>query len=218
MNTQSNRSAVLQRILSGLLTAYFVFCMWTLYAIGGQANLVKLRVFLVSLLLLFILERLFYHGQEGTGKRSGGWLRFFILYTWYSLLITCLLFYLWHPLDNRFGFMCGLVLISLGLGMRLWSVHVLGKYFSTQVEIWQGQIVVESGPYRYIRHPAYLGSLLMAIGYPLFMNTWGVLFLSMIFILLLILRIREEEAVLQEQLSGYTAYCLRTKRLLPGVW
>ena len=208
----------LSSLLTTLLTGYFIFTMWTLYAIGKQANLMKLRVFLISLIGVFLLERLIYRGKEGAGNQSGGWLRFFIFFTWYALLATSLLVYLLHPLENFAWSAVGLAFIVLGLFMRLWGIRTLGRFFSTQVETWQGQTVVQDGPYRWIRHPAYLGSLMIGIGYPLLMSTWWVLGLSAAFIVVLLLRIREEEAYLKQQLPAYAKYCNHTKRLIPRVW
>jgi protein-S-isoprenylcysteine O-methyltransferase Ste14 len=78
--------------------------------------------------------------------------------------------------------------------------------------------VVEAGPYRFIRHPSYAGSMLVVLGMPLVMDAYLSLILSVVLITLFNLRLRMEEVVLAERLKGYAAYQQRTHRLIPGVW
>lgn len=58
----------------------------------------------------------------------------------------------------------GLILILLGAGLFIWARRMLGKFYSGHVSVVEGQPLVQSGPYRFIRHPAYMGYLLMALG------------------------------------------------------
>ncbi len=76
------------------------------------------------------------------------------------------------------------------------------------------QELVEEGVYRYIRHPIYLGDLLLLAGFELALNSWlalGVLVLAPV----VLRQAREEEKVLLVNLPGYRDYCARTKRFIP---
>jgi protein-S-isoprenylcysteine O-methyltransferase len=64
-------------------------------------------------------------------------------------------------------FIAGICLMVLGVALRWYSVSVLGKYFTFDVAIQSGQVLVEAGPYRYVRHPSYSGALLSLLGFGL---------------------------------------------------
>jgi protein-S-isoprenylcysteine O-methyltransferase Ste14 len=114
----------------------------------------------------------------------------------------------------------GLVLMWLGLGLRIWAIGALGSSFRTTVEVDAGQAVVDSGPYRWIRHPSYAGILLIAAGYGLALGNWvSLAILLVIPAIAMVRRITVEEATLAQVLGDpYTGYQRRTKRLVPGVW
>lgn len=114
----------------------------------------------------------------------------------------------------------GLAFLLAGLTIRIWAVVVLGAAFRTTVEVDVGQAVVDSGPYRWVRHPAYTGLLLVGAGIGLAVGNW----LSLVVLILLPLpamlrRIAVEEVILTKVMgASYTAYQARTKRLVPGLW
>src|SRR5262245_12486468 len=66
----------------------------------------------------------------------------------------------------------GLIAMWLGLGLRIWSVAVLGSAFRTTVEVDPGQPVVSRGPYEWIRHPSYSGLLLIVSGFGVAKGNW----------------------------------------------
>jgi protein-S-isoprenylcysteine O-methyltransferase Ste14 len=114
----------------------------------------------------------------------------------------------------------GPIVMWAGLVVRIWAIVVLGKSFRTTVEVDAGQQVVDTGPYRWVRHPSYTGILLLMVGLSLVYGNW--LALAVLLVLptgVLIHRIFVEEAVLTEVIGrAYTDYAARTKRLVPGVW
>jgi protein-S-isoprenylcysteine O-methyltransferase Ste14 len=117
------------------------------------------------------------------------------------------------------AFYLGIGVLITGVLLRQWSVAVLGRYFSRTVGVQEGQTVVDRGPYRLVRHPAYTGSLLTIVGLGLVLQSWGaVLVLLAFFGVAFGYRIHVEEAVLTSKLGDeYVEYAKRTKRLIPYI-
>jgi protein-S-isoprenylcysteine O-methyltransferase Ste14 len=112
----------------------------------------------------------------------------------------------------------GVVLFAAGGAVRIWPVFVLGHRFSGLVAIQPGHTLVTSGPYRFIRHPSYLGLLVNSLGWSLAFRSGVGILLTSFLIPLLIARIRAEEKLLRSEFGNeYNAYCAHTSRLIPGV-
>lgn len=114
----------------------------------------------------------------------------------------------------------GLALETAGLLLRAWSMRELGASYSRTLRT-QGeqQPVVETGPYRLIRHPGYLGSILTWAGFALTARSAPAL--AVIVALLggaYRRRILAEERMLNRDLPGYADYAGRTRRLVPFLW
>ena len=113
----------------------------------------------------------------------------------------------------------GLALELTGIGIRAWSMRTLGRAYTRTLRTEGGQRVVDDGPYRLVRHPGYLGSLLIWTGFGLASQS-----LPAATVVVAVVgdayrrRIEAEEALLVRDLPGYAAYAGRTKRLLPSVW
>ena len=107
-----------------------------------------------------------------------------------------------------------------GLAFRWYAIHVLGKFFTRTVATRAGQYVVQSGPYRLIRHPSYSGALLMFLGMGIAMTNWAALLAIMVGAGIgYAWRVHIEEQVLCADLGRpYRDYMLRTKRFVPFVW
>jgi protein-S-isoprenylcysteine O-methyltransferase Ste14 len=114
----------------------------------------------------------------------------------------------------------GVALMWLGIGLRVWAVVALGRFFRRVVVIQEGHRVVSSGPYRHLRHPAYAGNLIAAAGLGIALGNWLSLAILIVLPLLGHLpRIRVEEAELERALGEeYLSYEARTSRLVPGLW
>jgi protein-S-isoprenylcysteine O-methyltransferase Ste14 len=112
----------------------------------------------------------------------------------------------------------GLVLIPLGLGLREWAIFKLGRFFSRVVEIEASHRLVTDGPYRWFRHPAYTGMVLIYLGIVLAFGTWlGTLVALILMLSATLYRIRIEEQVLVEAFGKeYREYMHRTWKLFPG--
>jgi len=114
----------------------------------------------------------------------------------------------------------GLAVIALGLVLRLWAILVLGRSFTVDVAIRPGQALLQQGPYRWVRHPAYTGSLLSFVGLALAEASWvGAAVILVPITLAFLQRIAIEERALQGAFPAeYPAYAARTRRLVPWLY
>ncbi len=113
----------------------------------------------------------------------------------------------------------GLALMALGIALRFYAVSVLGRFFTPVVMVGSDQHVVDTGPYRWIRHPSYTGLLVTITGVLVASTNWLTLVGILPILAGLLYRIRVEEQALEEELGEpYRSYMQRTKRLLPFVY
>ena len=120
----------------------------------------------------------------------------------------------------RFMVYLGCLFIAFGVTIRLIAIITLKQQFTTKVSIIEGHKIVETGIYKAIRHPAYLGYLAVMLGIGLVLGNWvGLTALVVLPLLGILYRIHVEESVLLDYFgSAYQEYANRTKRLLPGIW
>src|SRR5262249_11873811 len=113
----------------------------------------------------------------------------------------------------------GLTLWLLGLTRTGWAYRTLGRYFSLDVQVQTNHRVVDSGPYRFLRHPGYAGALFGLLGLGAALQSWlSVLVLLLAATAAFAYRIRTEEKFLIAELGDeYVQYMARTKRLVPYV-
>lgn len=129
-------------------------------------------------------------------------------------------------LDHRMGWstvpagvsLLGNVLVAAGLAIAMVVIAQNG-YAASTVRVETGQQVVSGGVYKSIRHPMYVGSLIMMVGIPLALGSyWGLLFV-ILGVAVIVFRILDEEKLLTEELAGYREYAQRVRyRLMPNVW
>ena len=114
----------------------------------------------------------------------------------------------------------GVAVMWAGIGLRAWAIATLGRFFRRDIQVAEDQVVVRSGPYAAIRHPAYAGNLLMLAGFGIVLANWASLAaLVVIPVLGHMPRIVVEDALLTDRLGEpYRAYARTTARLVPGVW
>lgn len=112
----------------------------------------------------------------------------------------------------------GDVLLAAGLGIGM-LVIIQNSYAASTVTVETGQKVVAGGVYRFVRHPMYVGNVVMMVGAPLALGSyWGLLFV-LPGVVVLIFRILDEEKLLNQELAGYSEYSQRVRyRLMPFVW
>jgi protein-S-isoprenylcysteine O-methyltransferase Ste14 len=117
-------------------------------------------------------------------------------------------------------FIVGTVIVILGIALRQWSVLALGKFFTVQVQIRSDQTVVDTGPYRWVRHPSYTAIIMSFVGIGVALENWlSLLVLIVVPTIGLVVRIRvEEKALLASLGEPYRAFSVSRARLIPKVW
>ena len=129
-------------------------------------------------------------------------------------------------LDYRFGWsqvpawvsIVGAVMVAVGLGMAM-LVIIQNHYASANITIEDGQPLVNTGLYGVVRHPMYLGNVILLTGMALALGSYWALLIVVGGVLLMAVRIFDEEKLLTEQLAGYRQYIHDVRyRLVPWVW
>ena len=121
------------------------------------------------------------------------------------------------PLALHIG---GLVGSVLGWALFMWAMGA-NAFFSEAVRIQEerGHTVATGGPYRYVRHPGYVGAILALLATPLLLGSLWALVPAGVAVIGYVVRTALEDKVLQEELDGYKEYARQTRyRLLPGIW
>ena len=140
--------------------------------------------------------------------------------------IAFLLVIIFPSVDHRFSWssvptaicLVGDIVVVLGL-VIVFFVFRENSFTSATIETEKEQKVITTGPYALVRHPMYIGALLMLLGVPLALGSWwGILALIPITIVI-ILRLLDEENYLLRNLSGYKNYYAKVQyRLVPYIW
>jgi len=132
-------------------------------------------------------------------------------------------------LDTRFGWppvipmwlqLAASVAIGLSYLLFAWAMSS-NRFFSAivRVQLDRGHTVVSTGPYRYVRHPAYAGMLIFGLATPFLLGSLWALIPAVMLDAAVIARTALEDATLQRELDGYAAYARQVQyRLVPGVW
>jgi protein-S-isoprenylcysteine O-methyltransferase Ste14 len=114
----------------------------------------------------------------------------------------------------------GYALLGAGIAVSAWA-QAVNRFFEPGVRIQRerGQNIISSGPYAFVRHPGYVGALMMFAGIALALASWWALVPAVWAGAVLILRTSWEDALLQAELDGYADYARRVRfRLVPGIW
>jgi protein-S-isoprenylcysteine O-methyltransferase Ste14 len=114
----------------------------------------------------------------------------------------------------------GLVAFVISFAFDIWAIAV-NNFYSRVVRIQEdrGQYVVTDGPYRFVRHPSYVGSIASWLCTALALGSWWALLPAVLVGLVFVVRTALEDRTLHEELPGYVEYAQRVRyRLLPGVW
>jgi protein-S-isoprenylcysteine O-methyltransferase Ste14 len=130
-------------------------------------------------------------------------------------------------LDERFGWerdlsiawqVAGATVLAVGLGFPSWAM-ITNPYIWSEESIQSGQTVCSAGPYRFVRHPAYAGLTLQALGVPILLGSLWALIPGITAAVCIIIATSSEDRVLQTELPGYQDYIQKVRfRLVPGIW
>jgi protein-S-isoprenylcysteine O-methyltransferase Ste14 len=129
-------------------------------------------------------------------------------------------------LDHRFGWshvplaivIAGDALVVLGF-LIVFFVFKENTFTAATIEVAADQRVIATGPYARVRHPMYVGGLILLLGTPLALGAWWGLVMFVALALVIVFRLLDEETFLAQHLPGYTDYCRRVRyRLVPGLW
>jgi protein-S-isoprenylcysteine O-methyltransferase Ste14 len=128
--------------------------------------------------------------------------------------------YEWSPQLGLAIQIAALAVVALGYGLASWAM-ASNPFFSRTVRIQmdRGQTVASGGPYRYVRHPGYVGTIVTALTTPLALGSLWALILGGLSALLMVVRTVLEDKMLLDELDGYKEYARRVRyRLAPGIW
>lgn len=232
MNNQNQKETLGIRLILKSFFILFVFVAVT-FLVAGRVDywqgwvfngLNILFIFLTYLLLMdrkdLIKERL----KPGEGMKQ--WDKIYYAVStplFFVMLILSILDsvrFSWGPTVPFSFVVFGIILYCLGQFIGLWA-KMANRFFSSVVRIQhdRNQTVCTAGPYRFVRHPGYLGGVIFTLGTPLMLGSfWGLL---PAFITLLSLGVRTylEDTTLKRELSGYVLYTTKVKyRLIPFLW
>jgi protein-S-isoprenylcysteine O-methyltransferase Ste14 len=140
--------------------------------------------------------------------------------------VYLLIIFILPGFDVRYGWSnvpAWLCLAADGVVLASYILYLLvlktNTFASRVIEVEQGQQVITSGPYALVRHPMYLAMILMMTATPLALGSYWAMLPSVLFILLLAARAKNEEELLLTELKGYREYTQKVRyRLFPGVW
>jgi len=126
----------------------------------------------------------------------------------------------WEPRVQLNITIASILPFLIGHFVLLWAKRA-NRFFSSvvRIQVDRKQTVCKDGPYRFVRHPGYLGGLLSWMATPLVLGSFWALIPATASTLLIVARTHLEDTTLQKELSGYSAYTKEVSyRLLPGVW
>jgi protein-S-isoprenylcysteine O-methyltransferase Ste14 len=128
--------------------------------------------------------------------------------------------YGWSPKFSWWVYILSTLVYLFGQAIFLWAKRT-NRFFSAVVRIQKdrGQQVCQEGPYKYVRHPGYIGGIFFTILTPILLGSlWGLIPQGIV-IVYMIVRTKLEDDTLKKELPGYVEYANKVKyRLVPGIW
>ncbi len=167
--------------------------------------------------------------RRSRGGDSGGADRGSLVLLWVVIVISITLAYSFSYTEPVASFgdilkaplrIVGLAVFVAGLALRWYAIIHLGRFFTVNVAIASDNSVIDTGPYKYVRHPSYTGALMAFLGLGLCLANWLSLACAIVpTVGAFLWRIRIEEAALLNGLGDkYRDYMRHTQRLIPGIF
>jgi protein-S-isoprenylcysteine O-methyltransferase Ste14 len=228
----SSASKDLKRLLKAFILFVLLGCL--LFLTSGQVDWVMAWIFLIGFIAgLFVTSMMLGSNREEliqerftAHEDAKGWDK--ILSTSYSYL-TLFITLPVAGLDRRFRWsletnlllqIISLIIALVGYVLIIWAM-ASNRFFSRIVRIQKdrGHSVISTGPYRYVRHPGYVGMFLFALMTPLTLGSLWALIPGGLAACVILMRTALEDRTLLEELEGYDEYAQQIRsRLIPGVW
>ncbi|MCB2357087.1 methyltransferase family protein [Clostridium estertheticum] len=177
--------------------------------------------YLISEMIIWVFTSLISRNQSGE-KQNGDKGSYFLLVTGSVSIIFLNLICRKHlpfVLPILF-FWIGIFFIITGVLLRSYSVWILRNFFTLSVQVNSTQKIIQTGPYKYLRHPSYSGSILSLIGIALsFRSFEGILGTLIIIFVIYGYRIKIEETILEKNFKEtYKEYKDNTSKIIPFIW
>lgn len=207
-----------------------------LFAAAGEINIPRAWLFLIitfvyyisSFIIIYRLnpEVIYQRGGSAFAEGTKNWDKY-ILLSYTFLGVYGQFFVAGWDLGHINFLPLGMEYLGLGMVLYLTSVVLVvwsliqNPYFEASVRIQKerGQRVIDSGPYRLVRHPGYLSGILWHMALPMILGSGLALIYSILIIIILIIRTYLEDETLKSELEGYKSYTEKTRyRILPGIW
>jgi len=219
---------IFKRSIQVLMSIFLISAL--LFISAGKINFTYAWIY-IALSIMVIIINLFIFPAELIAERGRSKDN---VETWDKILTRLIMLpflslYIVAGLDIRFGWspkldiwihITGLALFLLGNAIVSWAM-VSNPYFSTAVCIQhdRNHSVSKGGPYKYIRHPGYLGMIIYYIATPLFLGSLWSFIPAFLTSILFIIRTALEDNTLKNKLDGYANYALKVRyRIIPGIW
>jgi len=219
---------IFKRSIQVLMSIFLISAL--LFISAGKINFTYAWIY-IALSIMVIIINLFIFPDELIAERGRSKDN---VETWDKILTRLIMLpflslYIVAGLDIRFGWspkldiwihITGLALFLLGNAIVSWAM-VSNPYFSTAVCIQhdRNHSVSKGGPYKYIRHPGYLGMIIYYIATPLFLGSLWSFIPAFLTSILFIIRTALEDNTLKNKLDGYANYALKVRyRIIPGIW
>ena len=232
MGNAGFRSGVIVRILMGLIVVPLFF--WGFFVAAGGAGWVRGWIFLgVQIVGNSIISILIVKKDPELARRRAtfgeGTKRWdFVMLGVFGVTFLGVLLVAafdtgngWSTMEGHGWWVAGLVLFCIYVAILTWSMLV-NTFFEKTVRIQtdRNHKVIDTGPYRFVRHPGYLGVIVGFIGSaPLLLGSWWAFVPAVASTVGLIVRTVLEDRTLREELAGYEEYAQRVRyRLVPGIW
>ncbi len=230
-SSQSLWGNIIRRGLQILFVMVFMAAM--LFLTSGQPGWVWAWIFIALNLVGVVINSLVMLryspetvAERGAGEGMRDWDKIVSgLYAVSYYLLTILV----AGLDVRFHWttplaagvnIAGAVVFALGFALFSWAM-ITNAYFATVVRIQaeRGHTVCTTGPYRFVRHPGYVGAILQSLATPLLLGSLWALLPGLLAGCFMVIRTVLEDKMLRQELEGYPEYARQVPyRLLPGVW
>jgi protein-S-isoprenylcysteine O-methyltransferase Ste14 len=225
------RKVILSRIVTGTLGLALFTPAW--FGIAGRLNWWQGWAFLLTFIIyvsilvwrLSKLDPALVRERNRPADKAEAWDR--VVMGIYSVILVVLLVvsaldggrYAWSTVPWGVQ-MIGWMLLAMA-GVMVWHVMMTNTYLSNYARLQEerGQVVIQEGAYRHIRHPMYLGIIVGFLGLPLVLSSWWSMIPSAVIAGLFVYRTYREDQMLIGGLAGYAEYTTRVRyRLLPGLW